>query len=156
MNTRSIPRRALGALAALTIIGCSPKAPSTTYDAMSALPASLNSAEPLINAVGTAVPGMTQGQQIAGLGSLFALGKANMPADQYQQLSSAVPGADALAAEALGMGLKNVKGLKDVNNFLAKSGVTPAQTGQMITALGQVMGARVSPQAATSFFNALR
>ena len=162
MNTRSLPRHALGTIALLSIMSCSGSnpAPDTAVDAatgMSALPAALNAAGPLLNTIGASVPGLSQVAQILGAGSLFGLAKQRMTPEQYGQVAGVLPGADALASEATRQGLpKNMKGLKDVTNFLSQKGITPAQTGGLITGIGEAMKGRVTPDAATTFFNVLR
>ena len=161
MSTRKrllIVLPALGILASSAFVsGCGGGTSSAAASGMSALPTALNTAGPLLNSVGAAVPGLTQAQQILGLGSVFGLAKQKMPTDQFAEVANAVPGADALADEAASKGLpKNLKGMSDVTKFLGKSGITPTQVGQTITVLGDQMAGKVSPSVANSFFNALR
>jgi hypothetical protein len=147
--------RALVIAAPAAIIGCGGGNPLPSGE--SALPPYLNAAAPLVNSVAAAVPGLTQAQTMLGLGSIFGLAKQKMPPEQYAEVATGVPGADALASEANRLGLpKQLKGMPDVVNFVGKAGVSPDQVGKMITSLGEVMGPRVSPTAATSFFNSLR
>jgi len=137
------------------IIACGGKNPAPS--GTSAVPAAVNAAAPLLNATAAAIPGLSQAQQVLGLGSLFGLAKQKMPADQYAQVTSAVPGADALAAEATKQGLpSNLGGLSDVTSFLSKSGLSVDQVSKMIPVIGNSMAGRVPPETATSFFNALK
>ena len=151
----TIRKRYLLALPTLAILACGGKNPEPS--GASAVPAAVNAAAPLLNAVSAAIPGLSQAQQILGLGSLFGLAKQKMPADQYAQVTSAVPGADALVTEAMKQGLPtNLGGLSDVTNFVSKSGLSVDQVSKMIPVLGNSMAGRVPPEAATSFFNALK
>ena len=161
MSTRKrllIVLPSIGILASGALVsGCGGSSSSAAAAGMSALPTALNTAGPLLNAVGVAIPGLTQAQQILGLGSVFGLAKQKMPADQFSEVANALPGADALASEAATKGLpKELKGMSDVTKFLGKSGVTPTQVGQTITVLGDQMAGKVSPTVANSFFSALR
>src|SRR5262245_35506699 len=158
MSTRSVPllvmRRALAVAAPALIMGCGVKNP---VKGMSALPSSVEAAAPLINSVGASVPGLSSAQTMLGLGSVFGLAKQKLPPEQYNQVAGAAPGADALASEATNLGLpKQLNGMHDVVNYLNKAGVSPDQLGKMVSSLGDVMGPKVSPSAATAFFNALR
>jgi uncharacterized protein VcgC/VcgE DUF2780 len=158
MSTRSVPllvmRRALIIAAPALIMGCGAKNP---ISGMSALPPTLNAAAPLINSVSASVPGLSQAQTMLGLGSVFGLAQQKLPPEQYNEVASAVPGANELASEATRLGLpKQLKGMSDVVNYLNKAGVTPDQLGKMVSSLGEHMGPKVSPSAATAFFNALR
>jgi hypothetical protein len=147
-------RQALAIVAVPAIISCGAKNP---ISGMSALPASLNEAAPLLNSVGASVPGLSSAQTMLGVGSLFGLAKQKLPPDQYNQVTGAIPGADALAGEATKLGLPSqLKGMSDVVNYLNKAGVTPDHLGKMVSSLGETMGTKVSPSAATAFFNALR
>jgi hypothetical protein len=158
MRTRSLlVLSSLGVLASVILVasGCGGKNPAPS--GASELPASLNAATPLLNSLGAAVPGLSQAQSVLGLGSLFGLAKQKMPADQYAQVASAVPGADALAGEAVKQGLPgNLGGLSDVTNFLSKSGISVDQVSKMIPVIGNSMAGRVPPETATAFFNALK
>ena len=132
--------------------------PSIPTSAASALPASLSAAGPLLNSLGASVPGLSQAQQILGAGSLFGLARAKMPADQYAQVATAIPGADALANEATKQGLtpSSLGSIGQVTEYLGKSGIAPAKVSQLATALGQTLQGKVSPEVANSFMNALK
>lgn len=159
MSTRKtflIVLPSIGILASGALVaGCGGSNPVPS--GMSAIPASLNAATPVLNSVSAANPGLTVGQSVATTGSVFGLAKQKMPAEQFAEVATAVPGADALAAEATNMGLpNNLGGMKDVTKFLSKAKVTPDQVGRTITAIGDQMAGKVSPSTANSFFNALR
>ena len=154
-NLLALPIRELVASAALlAAVACGKNsAPSGE----SALPASLNAAAPLLNSVSAAVPGLSQSQTVLGLGSLFGLARQKMSADQYAQVTSTLPGSDALVTEAMKQGLpSSLGGLSDVTAFLAKSGISVDQVSKMIPVIGNSMAGRVPPEAATAFFNALK
>lgn len=164
MSTKPL-RYAISAVVMLSIIGCKKNtepetvpspATSPPTTGMSALPASLNAAVPLLNSIAPAVPGLSQTQQVLGLGSLFGLAKQKMPSDQYASLSSSVPGADALASEATKQGLPaNAGSLSDVTSFLGKHGVTPDQVTKLVPALTNSLQGKVSPEILTAFTNAI-
>ena len=121
-----------------------------------ALPSSLASAAPLLNAVTAAVPGLSQTEAILGAGSLFGLARAKMPAEKYSAVSGAVPGADALASEAVAKGLpSNVTGMADVTKFLKKSGLSAEQVGKLIPAVGNEVKSKVPPEIANAFMAAI-
>ena len=161
MSTQLLRKRALrpalGVLAAGALaLGCGSKT-SAPADAMSAIPSSLNAAAPILNSLGATVPGLSTAQQILAAGSMFGLAKQKMPADQYAEVANNVPGADALANEAVKQGLpSNVNGLSGLTEFLGKSGISPDQVTKLIPALGSALQGKVSPEVANSFMNALR
>src|SRR6516225_3931364 len=107
---RPILRSALVVLA-LLLLGCS----SGTKSTPEALPAGIADAAPLLNSVTAAVPKLSQSQAILGVGSILGLARIKMPVDQFSTVSGAIPGADALASEAVAKGLPNtVTGMADV------------------------------------------
>jgi uncharacterized protein VcgC/VcgE DUF2780 len=116
-----------------------------------------SAAGPLLNSLGVAVPGLSQAQSILGAGSLLGLAKGKMPTDQFSQVSKAIPGTDALIAEATKQGLPSTLGsLSDVTSFLGKSGISANQVSQMVPALGKALGGKVSPDLVNSFLGALK
>ena len=120
------------------------------------LPSGLAGAAPLLNSVTAAVPGLTQTQAILGAGSIFGLARNKMPSEQYSAVSGVIPGADALASEAAAKGLPStVTGMADVTKFLKKSGLSAAQVGQLIPAIGNEVKSKVSPEIATAFMAAI-
>jgi len=145
----------LPSLGVLALTGCGGKNPEPS--GASAIPAAVNAAAPLLNSATAAIPGLSQAQSVLGLGSLFGLAKQKLPADQYAQVASAVPGADALVGEAVKQGLpSSLGGLSDVTNFLSKSGISVDQVSRMIPVIGNSLAGRVPPETATAFFNALK
>lgn len=142
----------LTACATLSACGGNP-APA----APAGLSSALSAAGPLLSSLSTAVPGLSQAQSILGLGSLLGLAKAKLPADQFSKIGGAIPGGDALLAEAVKQGLPSGLGsLADVTGFLGKSGISASQVSQMVPVLGSAVSGKVSPDIATSFLTALK
>ena len=94
MNKRpsSSNRRVLRALAVTLVAGLGPLFIGCASNPAGGLPDYLSAAEPLLNSISTAVPGLSQAQSILGAGSLLGLAKAKMPASEFDQLGAAVPG----------------------------------------------------------------
>jgi hypothetical protein len=148
---RPILRSALVVLA-LLLLGCS----SGTKSTPEALPAGIADAAPLLNSVTAAVPKLSQSQAILGVGSILGLARIKMPVDQFSTVSGAIPGADALASEAVAKGLPNtVTGMADVTKFLKKSGISTDQISKLITTVGNEVKAKVDPKTATAFMAAI-
>jgi uncharacterized protein VcgC/VcgE DUF2780 len=106
--------------------------------ASSTLSGALAPASALIGGLTKSIPGMSQAQAILGAGSLFGLAKAKMPADQFSQLSSAVPGTNALVEEAMKAGLPAVEsltGLSSLQSTPSKAGISPTMVSQLVPAL---------------------
>ena len=122
-----------------------------------ALPSALTAAGPLLDSLGSAVPGLSKAQAILGAGSLLGLAKAKMPADQFSQVAGAIPGADALVGEAVKQGLPSgLTGVAGLGSFLGKSGVSASQITQMVPVLTGAVKGKVGPEAAASFLSALQ
>jgi hypothetical protein len=139
-------------VAAVATTSCS-SSPSVS----SALPAALSAAGPLIESVTKAVPGLSQAQAILGTGSLLGLAKNNMPADQFSQVSTALPGADALVNEAVKQGLPATGNtLASVTSFLGKSGISPEQVNQLVGAVNGVLKDKVPGPISDAFAAALK
>jgi hypothetical protein len=146
----------LRSLFAVIIAGTLPFGCGGAKSVPETLPTALADAAPLLNSVTAAIPGITQTQAILGAGSIFELARAKMPAEQFSAVAGAVPGADALASEAVTKGLPaNVTGMADVTKFLKKSGISPAQVGQLIPVIGNEVKAKVTPDIATAFMAAI-
>lgn len=121
------------------------------------LPAPLSAAAPLLNSLMSAVPGLSQAQAILGAGAVLGAAKAKMPAEQFSQLNSAVPGAEALIQEAVKAGLpSSIPGLSSLNSFFAKAGISPAQVSQMVPAVGNFIRGKGNAQVADAFTAAVR
>jgi hypothetical protein len=149
MTYRSI---AAMTLLAATFLGsaCGGNSPS------SALPAAISAAGPLINSIVGAVPGLSQAQAALGAGSLLGLAKAKMPAEQFSTLAGAVPGVDALVGEAVKQGAPAAPASRSaVADFLAKSGISPQQVGQIAGSLTSSIAGKVPADIVTSLTNAL-
>jgi len=143
---------ALLSVSALSLVSCG----SGTKAAPESVPAALADAAPLLNSVTAAAPGLSQSQAILAAGSIFGLARAKMPAEQFSAVAGAVPGADALASEAVTKGLPGtVTGMADVTKFLKKSGISSAQIGQLIPVIGNEVKSKVSPEVARAFMAAI-
>ena len=113
-------------------------ASSAASSASSALSGALAPASAMIGGLTKSIPGLSQAQAILGAGSLFGLAKAKMPSDQFSQLSSAVPGTNALVDEAIKAGLPAVEqltGLSSLTPVLSKAGISPSMVSQLVPAL---------------------
>ena len=112
--------------------------------APAALPSVLSAAGPLLSAITSAVPGLSQAQAALGAGSLLGLAKSKLPAGQFAQVAGAIPGADALVSEAVRQGLpSSPTNLTAITDFLSKSGITPAQVNQIIPVLTSAVSGKV-------------
>lgn len=112
----------------------------------------LKAAGPLLSSLTKAVPGLSQAQAALGAGSMFALAKGKMVASQFSQIEKMVPGVDALIKNATAHGLpKPLNSLNDVTKFLGKSGISPAQVNQLVSALDKSVAPKVSPDVAKGF-----
>ena len=121
------------------------------------LPAPLTAAEPLLNALTSAVPGLSQAQAILGAGGLLGTAKAKMPAEQFSQVNSAIPGAEALVGEAVKAGLpSNIAGLSSLNSFFSNAGISPAQVSQMVPVIGNMIRSKGSAPLADAFLAAVK
>ena len=147
--------RILLALLSLLVVvsaGCS----SNSKSASSTMSSVLTEAAPVLGELTKAVPGLSEAQAALGAGSMLGLAKGTMTLDQYSQVAKAIPGADALVANAQKMGLPNpAHSVGDVSSFLQKQGFTSMQVNQLGTALGGMLKGQVPGDVATSFNNAL-
>lgn len=126
---------------------------SSASSASSALSGALAPASALIGGLTKSIPGMSQAQAILGAGSMFGLAKAKMPSDQFSQLSSAVPGANALVDEAVKAGLPaagQLMGLSSLTPFLSKAGISPTMVSQLVPALTKAVGSTAGPTIASA------
>lgn len=163
--TDRFARTALG-LATVSVLsyatGCKKSTPETapipevsTGTVAPSVSGALSAAAPLLNSLTTAVPGLSQQQAALSAGSLFGLAKSKMPADQYSQLTTAVPGAEALHNEAVKQGLPmNLSGVSGVTSFLGKYGVSPQMLAQVTPVIGDAIK-KVNPDLATAFLAAV-
>ena len=131
--------------------------PSTSSaPATSGLPSALGAAGPIISAVTSAVPGLSQAQAALGAGALLGLAKAKMPANQFSQVASAIPGANALISEAAKQGAPSAPaGLSSVTDFLGKSGISSGQASQIVSVLTNAVSGKVPADVASAFTAAL-
>jgi len=134
-------------------------APPTPSAAAPALSGALSAAGPLISSLTSSIPGLSQAQAILGAGSLFGLAKAKMPADQFSQVATAVPGTQALVDEATKAGLpaaSALTGLSSLTPVLSKAGITPQMVSAMTPALGQAIAKTGGQPLADAFLAAVR
>lgn len=162
MSTRPmqahVARPVMLLLAMLIIGACKSSTPEPTTE-MSALPAELNAATPLLNEVSREVPGISQRQNILATGALLGLAKTKMPADQFAEVNRAIGGADALIVEATRQGLPRsaLTSVTSVVDYLGKQGVTQDQvTQRIIPVLDKSVKGKVTPGVEANFNAALR
>jgi hypothetical protein len=145
-------RRGLLLASLVGVLGCSGGGSSTP-----SLPAPLQAAAPLINSLMSAVPGLSQLQAILGAGGLLGTAKAKMPADQFAQINSAVPGAEALIGEAQKAGLPgSPSALSSLNSFFSQAGISPTQVAQMVPVVGDLIRSKGGAQLADAFLAAMK
>lgn len=131
-------------------------APSAATPALSG---ALSAAGPLISSLTSSIPGLSQAQAILGAGSLFGLAKAKMPADQFSQVATAVPGTQALVDEATKAGLPAASALTGPSSLtpvLSKAGITPQMVSALTPALGQAIAKTGGQPLADAFLAAVR
>ena len=151
-HTRVLPR-SIASLVMCTLVfaaGCGKTAVVTDP-----IQGAFSAAGPLLNSVSSAVPGLSQAQSALGVGSLLGLAKGKMPANQFSQVTSALPGSEGLVEHAVKQGLPaGVGRLADVTAFLSKSGISSGQVAQMIPVLNNAVSSKVSPEVASAFMSA--
>jgi hypothetical protein len=125
----------------------------------SALSGALGPASALIASLSSAIPGLSQAQAILGAGSMFGLAKAKMPADQFSQVATAVPGTQALVDEAVKAGLPaadQLTGLSSLTPLLSKAGISPTMVSQLVPVLEQAVTKGGGKSLGDAFMAALR
>jgi hypothetical protein len=146
-------------LVAMLIIGaCKSSTPEPTTE-MSALPAELTAAAPVLNEVSREVPGISQRQNVLATGSLLGLAKTKMPADQFAEVARAIPGAESIIVEATRQGLPRsaLTSLTSVVEYLGTQGVNQDQvTKRIIPVLDKSVKGKVTPGVEANFNAALR
>ena len=138
--------------------GCAGRPKHKTAAEMSALPAELNAAGPLLNSLNAAVPGLSHTQSILAAGSLMGLARMKMPPSRYPFVATAIPGSDALIVEATRLGVPSsaYTGRAGVAQFLGTQGISPDQVNRMIPVLSDAVKGKVSPSVEKNFMNALK
>ena len=137
--------------AAIVVAGC-----GKTEVVTDPLQGAFTEAGPLLNSVTSAVPGLSHAQSALGVGSLLGLAKAKMPANQFSEVSAAIPGSAGLVDNATKEGLPaNVGRLADVTSFLIQSGISSGQVGLMIPVVTNAVSDKVSPEVAAAFKSVL-
>ena len=114
-------------------------------------------AAPVLGSIAQTIPGLSQAQAILGAGSLLGFADAKMPDAQFDQLESAIPGAESLMKQAQGQGLpKQLNGFVDVSSFLGKAGITPDQTAQIVDVLANSVKGKVPDEVVNTFVATLK
>src|SRR5262245_25351526 len=156
MTSHPTFRLAFALVLCVAVIGstsCS-KSPSVSSDTVSS---AMSLGGPVIAEIAKTVPGLSEAQAILGAGGALGLAKNNMSADAYKQVSQAVPGTDALVANALKQGLPSTaKSLSDASAFLSKAGITNDQMKQIANTVGGSMKSKVPGQVADAFVAAVQ
>ena len=105
--------------------------------------------------------GITPKQAIGGTGALLGLAKSKLKADEFAQVSSAIPGTDALiksaptAAPALGS-LGVVGGIASLGVGFKSLGMTPEMAPKMVPVLTKYVESKGAGAAAKLLTTALR
>jgi hypothetical protein len=157
----------LATSAAVSLSACASKGKTTAAEsagsvassASSALSGALAPASGLISSLTGSIPGLSQAQAILGAGSLFGLAKAKMPGDQFSQVASAVPGAQALVDEATKAGLPGadqLTGLASLTPLLSKAGINAGTTSQLVSALGKAVSGAGGQSLGDAFLAAVK
>jgi hypothetical protein len=134
------------------LAGCSSNSKSTS----STMSSTLNAATPVLEGLMKGVPGLSQAQAALGAGSMLGYAKSTMPADQFNQISNAIPGTDALIADAVAKGLpKPLNSMTEVSSFLTKNGLTQEQVNMVGSSLNGMLKGKVPTEVANGFTNAL-
>ena len=134
------------------LAGCSSNSKSTS----STMTSALNAAAPVLDGVMKGVPGLSQAQAALGAGSMLGYAKSTMPADQFNQISQAVPGTDALISEAIAKGLPSpLSSMTQVSSFLTKNGFSQDQVNLLGSSLNGMIKSKVPTEVANGFTNAL-
>jgi hypothetical protein len=131
----------------------------TVANAAPALSGALAPASQLISGLTKSIPGLSQAQAILGSGSVFGLAKAKMPGNQFSQLASAVPGAQALVDEATKAGLPaadQLTSLASLTPLLSKAGINSSTVSQLVPALGKAVSAGGGQGLADAFLAAVK
>jgi hypothetical protein len=119
----------------------------------------MEAAAPLLGSVTNAVPGLSTPQAATGVGSLLGLAQAKMPANQFSQISSALPGTDALIGGAQKAGLPASTGLtgrSSLTGVFNKAGISPDQVQQMIPVVENAISKSTSPAIGQAFRTAVK
>jgi len=163
MSTRPmqahVARPVMLLVAMFIVSACKSSNPEPATTEMSALPAELSAAGPILNEVNKEVPGISQRQNILATGSLLGLAKTRMPADQFAEVARAIPGTEALIVEAARQGVPRsaLANLTTVTEYLGKQGVTQDQvTQRIIPVLDKSVKGKVTPGVEANFNAAIR
>ena len=134
------------------LAGCS----SNSKSASSTMSSTLNAAAPVLESLTKVVPGLSQAQAALGAGSMLGYAKSTMPADQFNQISNAIPGTDALISDAIAKGLPSpLNSMNQVSSFLTRNGLTQEQVNMVGSSLNGMLKGKVPGDVANGFTTAL-
>jgi hypothetical protein len=152
------------ALLALAVAGPSPalaQAPAATPEMTVE-----NSPSPELIGTMTKELGITPKQAVGGTGALLGLAKTRMKPEEFGQVSSTIPGTDALlkaapaAGGAAGMagmaGMGGAAGLASLAGGFKSLGLSPDMAGKMVPVLGKFVEGKGSAATAKLLMGALK
>jgi hypothetical protein len=150
------PKIRAGLAMLLCAAGLATASCSSSPSASNEMAGALTVAAPFIETLSKSVPGLSEAQAILGAGSLLGLAKTEMPAESFSQVSKAVPGTDALIAEAVKQGAPAAPtSLAQVGSFLNSKGISATQVNQLAAAIGQTVKSSVPETVAGAFTTAM-
>ena len=108
--------------------------------------------------------GVTPTQAAGGAGALLGLAKTKLKPEEFSQVSSAIPGTDALLKAApvpkgaLGgmLGSSGIGGLASLAGSFKELGLSPDMAGKMVPVLGKFVESKGSAGAAKLLLGALK
>lgn len=86
--------------------------------------------------------GVTEEQAEGGIGSMLALAREKLDADQFQRLAGSIPGASGYleAAQRLGAVTGPLKNLTQLNEALGRLGISPETAARFVSAATELVG----------------
>ena len=92
--------------------------------------------------------GLTGDQAAGSLGSIFALGQEKLPADQFSQLSKAVPGTDKYIKQAKDSGAVSgpIGGVNGLSAAFSKLGIPKETADKIVPTVKQLLGQVGGPE----------
>jgi hypothetical protein len=112
---------------------------------------------PLVSQL-TSSLGLTPTQAIGGAGSLLGLAEENLTDDQFDKVSDAIPGTDALMSQAKSLtGISGTTGgLSGLTGSLSKLGISQDQVNQMVPAITDFVSKKAGPDVGNLLASALK
>ena len=99
--------------------------------------------------------GLTPAQTTAGVGTILAYAKNKLPADQFDKLSSSIPGsADMLQSAKDAGAVSDATPISDpagLSSALSKIGITPEIQQQLVPAVGEYVTKLAGPEVGGAF-----